>query len=82
MRIIITDEQQQKLFSLIEGNESWKDRLSPDAKEMYKNVFGSKDANPEFKKGYEKGYMDGWLDAKGNQTYNEKYSWNKYSGKK
>ncbi len=75
MRILITDEQKEKLFSLIEGEKS----ISPEAKEMYKNIFGD---NPDFKKGYEKGYMDGWVDAKGNQPYNEKYSWDKYSGKK
>lgn len=82
MRIKITNEQKEKLFSLLEGEGSLRDKLSPESKEIIKNMFGSKDTNPEFKKGYEKGYADGWLDAKGNQPYNEKYSWNKYSEKK
>jgi hypothetical protein len=75
MKILITDVQKEKLFSLIESDRI----ISPEVKEMYKNVFGD---NPDFKKGYEKGYIDGWVDAKGNQPYNEKYSWSKYSGNK
>jgi hypothetical protein len=58
------------------------DRLNPEAKENYKNLFGSKDANPEYKKGYERGYNDGYLDAKGGIKPNNQYIWDKYVPKK
>ena len=74
MRIKITKEQKDKLFSMLEGDES------SDIGDKIKNVFGGKGA--EFSDGYEKGYADGWLDSKSGAEYNEKYSWNKYSEKK
>lgn len=79
----IVDKIEDKTELMDSINESnMKDKLSPDAREKYNNLFGSKDANPEFLKGYEKGYTDGYLDGKTNQTFNEKYSWNKYSSEK
>jgi hypothetical protein len=63
-----------------ELNESdLKDKLSPKGKESFKNLFGTKDTNPEFKKGYTKGYRDGYLDGKTNSPFNDEYDWKKYS---
>jgi hypothetical protein len=76
MRIKITKEQKEKLFSLLEGDGS-SEIVSGD---KYKNIFGEK--GTDFKDGYEKGYADGWLDAKSGGDYNDIYSWNKYSKKK
>jgi hypothetical protein len=64
------------------NESSMVDRLNPEAKENYKNLFGSKDANPEYKKGYERGYNDGYLDAKGGIKPDNQYTWDKYVPKK
>lgn len=78
----IVDKIEDKTDLMDSINESsMKDELSPMGKESYKNLFGSKDTNIEFKKGYEKGYNDGYLDAKSDVKYDNEYSWDKYSEK-
>ena len=79
----IVDKIEDKTELMDSINESsLVDKLNPEAKENYKNLFGSKDANPEYKKGYERGYNDGYLDAKGGIKPNNQYTWDKYVPKK
>lgn len=82
MKIIISEEQKKKLFKLIEGDSKLVDKLSPENRGIYNKIFSSKGDNSEFNEGYKKGYADGWMDSRGNQKYDDTYSWDKYSEKK